>query len=708
MLPPDAVDDGQTSPGIVFQSPSYSQQAENRMAALHNFQPAISTVNLANNTSGTTFAARARAAELNAVRARRAAKESEMEDEVPAATPVALGALKFTRPRNRGKAWKAFNLDELREETSQDEDSTSERAKSPGALDPQLNLAKDYTGNDTGNTPLTSKDVPNLQVLFKPTFSPGLSHQESLNYSQSVDPEKWATNQHVTGWDPAMSANPAGDEGHMRASSNHFASKPPSRAPSASSNLRSGQMQDTATQGSSTPSLRRQATNQLEAENVQHQQRLNSLEERRLKKLGVLPALKPVEVRSYLHERNHEDPFTEASRVQSNLYGPYAAEPRFTSSSSSAVRAPPLAVKGTLNQDFRFPQASQTRHGVLPQPSIPKSEQGQTNVPTGPKANTYQRDPMPYSGFSASSKKDLLLRNLHDVVESSKTQGSLPTSTRTVLYDPVAHDSGKTVQPSPSEAAFKRAQDTLHSHALPGTGPMAPSKVNKELLKVSDPLPWSDRPVSIHDSTSPTSPRTDFTAPSPHVPTTQMPPPGFGFGSPDIWSFAPQDRRAARSLEEVESWWTSGSRRYKELEDLTTSQICSNVGGQNANPIDITVTSNDGRTRDGNKDVGLRLNNNITTDGEIAARLMLPALRTLASYGDGAQPDYFHRFARVPEWCIDKSQGGDRSFFGDWGVPPSRVGRDPRYRPTFHEGRYTVFEELDRRGGRDGLTRRYG
>ena len=83
------------------------------------------------------------------------------------------------------------------------------------------------------------------------------------------------------------------------------------------------------------------------------------------------------------------------------------------------------------------------------------------------------------------------------------------------------------------------------------------------------------------------------------------------------------------------------------------------------------------------------------------------ALINLQSYVDGTgNDDYFGRFARVPEWCIDKSPGGNDSYFGDWGSPPSRVGRDPRYRPTYHEGRFTVFEEPDRQGGRELVSRR--
>lgn len=42
---------------------------------------------------------------------------------------------------------------------------------------------------------------------------------------------------------------------------------------------------------------------------------------------------------------------------------------------------------------------------------------------------------------------------------------------------------------------------------------------------------------------------------------------------------------------------------------------------------------------------------------------------------------YFARFKKPPAWCIDRSPEGNNSFFGeDYGAPPARVGRDPRYR----------------------------
>ena len=48
----------------------------------------------------------------------------------------------------------------------------------------------------------------------------------------------------------------------------------------------------------------------------------------------------------------------------------------------------------------------------------------------------------------------------------------------------------------------------------------------------------------------------------------------------------------------------------------------------------------------------------------------------------GQRPrDYFSPFRKPPTWCIDRSPEGNNSFFGeDYGAPPARVGRDPRYR----------------------------
>lgn len=110
-------------------------------------------------------------------------------------------------------------------------------------------------------------------------------------------------------------------------------------------------------------------------------------------------------------------------------------------------KQPLPTVKGTMDYNFRFPHSvqpsvnSQSPAGHLKPntdakstmpPALPK----QTNKNTGVIA--YQRDPKPYSSFSATSKKEMLLQNLDEMVKVEKEKGKLPSSTRTVLYDPVA------------------------------------------------------------------------------------------------------------------------------------------------------------------------------------------------------------------------------------------------------------------------------
>ncbi|KAL9084583.1 MAG: hypothetical protein Q9165_008009 [Trypethelium subeluteriae] len=95
-------------------------------------------------------------------------------------------------------------------------------------------------------------------------------------------------------------------------------------------------------------------------------------------------------------------------------------------------------------------------------------------------------------------------------------------------------------------------------------------------------------------------------------------------------------------------------------------------------------------------------------DNPVANGLLSALYDTIVSYAKGSHAghDYLNRFGEPPEWCVDKTNTGSRSFFGeDWGAPPSRVGRDPRYRPIVPDVRYTRYEETERRAGYDGRFR---
>ena len=74
--------------------------------------------------------------------------------------------------------------------------------------------------------------------------------------------------------------------------------------------------------------------------------------------------------------------------------------------------------------------------------------------------------------------------------------------------------------------------------------------------------------------------------------------------------------------------------------------------------------------------------------------IMATVLANLASYHGGENPGPSQRYSQPPAWCIDHGDAGRKSFFNDnWGDVPKRVGRDPRYQKTVHEGRTTYFED---------------
>ena len=88
-----------------------------------------------------------------------------------------------------------------------------------------------------------------------------------------------------------------------------------------------------------------------------------------------------------------------------------------------------------------------------------------------------------------------------------------------------------------------------------------------------------------------------------------------------------------------------------------------------------------------------------------AIDLIAPVIANLSSYRAGEDPSPLQRYSQPPAWCIDNSEAGRKSFFNDnWGDVPKRVGRDPRYQQTMHEGRSTYFEDLNPSGRRERET----
>ena len=183
---------------------------------------------LANMPSGMTFAQKARAAELNASKRRKAAREAE--DEVPELAPVSLGALKFTK-RHRGKGSQAKTLDELTEEEDPPSNAQLASSHTIASLTPQDDRLRDQYHRGANTTPTVTPGEAILppHLRYSPSrsdLSNDLCHK-AITTSQSF-------NDNYAHWSPDMARQAGyGRFGYGTASSTPVSSHPPSRQSSA-------------------------------------------------------------------------------------------------------------------------------------------------------------------------------------------------------------------------------------------------------------------------------------------------------------------------------------------------------------------------------------------------------------------------------------------------------------------------------------------
>ena len=230
------------------------------------------------------------------------------------------------------------------------------------------------------------------------------------------------------------------------------------------------------------------------------------------------------------------------------------------------------------------------------------------------------------------------------------------------------------------------------------------------VLHDSEPLPgWRTRPVNIHDDLTPVmmnaelailnkvpgsdiSPNNTSTA---VIPAASLPP-----------EAATQSLGRSSKIQEAEDWWTADHRGADELRAYL-NQVAEDdkIRKQLRGKERVTPSGpgqEQGNVTDEWPNMAGKAEYAKPAAGDVANRLLIEVLANFHGYLSGppeSQRGQFGGFGTVPEWCIDKGVGGCTSFFGeDWGAPPPRVGRDPRYRPMLHGPRYTLYEELERRG----------
>lgn len=334
------------------------------------------------------------------------------------------------------------------------------------------------------------------------------------------------------------------------------------------------------------------------------------------------------------------------------------------------------AVKGTIDYQYRFPQRPILAHD--PYGRYQQRSQVSDIRPGFWSSTSSHELETPYRRLSAEDKKNLLAQQLADI-ESQQTGSS--KSTRTVLHDPIATTGAQAHLTTPIQAPGSPQPET-------------------EFAKMSDPLPWKNRPVDVV-----TTPGLSSVEPAPQKPN--------GIRDRTMTIGEEQAMRAAQSLADAESWW-----RHDNRIDLNAAKGIDNfIDGCKKEYSDAKKA----RAREAAAQLARRRDEfpddwseksystevpEASNAADVSDILLIPVLKNLSVYMNMSEKGYFGKFGRVHDWAIDSSHTGQQSFFEkDWGKPPARVGRDPRYRPMLHDGRYTIFEDLGGRGN-DAYGRR--
>ncbi len=712
------------------------------MSAADNTQKLSSHLSLANSlNSGSTFAAKARAAELNAARARRDSRDLE-ENEVPASVPVSLGAFtKFTKPRNKGKS-KSVNLDEDQGGSFRGRSESQEDSEDPGSSseheDPGKSKAAETHSGLSILRDITNTKTPHpLRQQFAANEFNSTAHELEL----SPEVQRLHNNTEVVyaadEWDPDLpSASPAKGESALQSphllrqevTTNDFRGVSEQlETTSEVHRLRNTEFDFGVTE--SDPKLVSQSLgtgllSSLSLSKAHVLPRSSSPEkvlddrgtngglvlppgqEAKLALLGVLPpvsrepsnySVPATGLGAEVQYRYHHGSNGMNTIDHQNFGGPY----QFDANNSRQFYGP-------INFDFRFPQQQEVPQYSQYQPMSSYAQQGNFHTNQHPHVGPYPQEvhsypPVQgnapttgfeghvghqpfYDGVPMTSKRDILLKSLHDVVESSRTR----ESTRTVLYDPVA-------QGDPPQSRILEVENTFK-----------PVYTDSGVLEDSEPLPgWKTRPVNIHDDLTPIltnaeladlnkAPGSDI---SPSNTSTAVIPGASQPAESAIHSFG-----RLSEIQEAEEWWRADHRGAGELRAYLNQVAEDDKVRKQLRRTDLMTQSRQeqGVMTDNWPDASSKDDQVHPAAGDVSNRLLIEVLANFHGYLSGppeAQRGQFGSFGAVPEWCIDKGVGGSTSFFGeDWGAPPPRVGRDPRYRSMLHEPRYTLYEELERRG----------
>ena len=762
---------------------------------------------------GVNFAAKARAAELNAARARRATrwleeKENEKsKNGAPVLPPLTLGDLKFIEKRARGRharensgtqsgatTNRRLSDDEIitRHDNTQDHHSGSNALPPPSThfstriptttssvsdlhdavagQEPGLNLQDSsssqlHQGVETSSatSQQTSPLTDDIQLARKASQSvtlslPSISEEDTEGDDMTGGSSKRSSAQR-------RSRQHTGHQGLSYAAALQF-DQTPSRSSAVFPSQQQNHMSLTLYQPRQDEPFRRQDTqshsyypgNQIsqhqpygfqQNDGYGAQMPFNGQQPSAMDKFADSDAMYQWPYQPTAPSRPHEDPFTDMPSNAGSHHGQSQSRFQPPVSSYNHAKFPHQAVKGTRPDEERF-------HRVHHMPQDPQAARDYAESTRQAYEALYPAQMNKDSDWAASRYGF----SAQTAWESPSEWNNDPSTVPKMIEDPAMiqgiEDTRRSIFNQNTAATQSKFQLQPQAPPFPfkdeSGAQVASPEYDREFLKYSDPLPRPTREDRF---------------PSVNLPTNPFDTPGFGRGRPsrpknpyteysnaldkeicdllEIQQIAEQDpeKQAQRQNGDINvlsgdvpieheavrlillrnsgldpdpkkanvdasvtDQTTKGLRlgsqplgtptRHRSKHAAIGSERHSLSGGAIRVPADV---SNDARTR-AEKDDRTRA----------AIDVFAPVLSNLQSYAAGTSRGYFDRFAQPPAWCIDNSPGGNKSLFssGDWGNPPQRVARDPRYvnQSIMHDGRMTYFEDPDT--GRKGGSRGYG
>ena len=446
------------------------------------------------------------------------------------------------------------------------------------------------------------------------------------------------------------------------------------------------------------------------------------------------------------HATRQEDPFFSGVPYQQFFQG-YPYDPYYGQAARALTAGPLLGTPQRpqgLNYNFHFPQAMNRVSQDVGGQAYFGANKGVTNDPTRQWRQTFgsQMTPAGGTGYArtvasgsqnttiegrghhatpgyeivaptptqptpTNTHNTAMLDQLWKVADTAKERSQSQGKIRTVLYDPFQSQQsavktepekqpekqdvpppvfskqvqGKTLQPpSTFDATSSSFFPTVLAPSLQVGRSSSPigGVIEHNLRESSPDTQWSKRPV---DHSAPV-----ISALSESKPTPQRLSGVLVANDTSAYDSVTTSTHAARNAydDELNQWWTSGNlfaRQEEFYQSIKTAHQSSVNNKPTTTPAHLTPIGPPSRNTPSKT-----LQKTPASFNETTTRLLVPVLENLASYVQGPpekRRDYFSQWSHPPEWCIDRSEGGNDSFIDsgdfDWGQLPARVGRDPRY-----------------------------